>query len=279
VAKQLEKNMINTRGENRSAYGIYIPPNSNSNKTNLKRRSKRPNSDNNKEMRHPQCSRSCLDMNLLSKDLQNISIATSLMNNGICIVDQFLSDEIAKRISRTTQSIFKQIPGLFTEPLSIRTRTKFRHDLTCWIKGTEHFCQCYSEANDLFVKLVKDVLRECNIQRVLAAAKKIKVSHKSKLQISCFPENSSGYLPHADNPKNNGRVLTLVYYPNDKYDAEEYGGSSRFYFRNRTQCVNVEPRNNRLVLYWSDSRVITETLPTRSGNVFALTYWFFGSEH
>ena len=98
------------------------------------------------------------------------------------------------------------------------------------------------------------------------------------MQISCFPKNSSGYLPHIDNPNKNGRILTFVYYPNEKYEVEDYGGLSRFYVNARTEMVEVEPKQNRLVIYWSDDRVVTETLPTYR-DVFSLSCWFLGSEN
>lgn len=74
-----------------------------------------------------------------------------------------------------------------------------------------------------------------------------------------------------------GRLLTLVYYPNKNYNQKEYGGLNRFYTKNATRCINVEPKYNRFVIYWSDLRVLTETLPTYR-NVFSLTCWYFGRQ-
>lgn len=210
------------------------------------------------------------DIRTLQDCLTNLSIVDSLENNDICILDNFLSPELADKLLKVTKHLYTNIPGLFTEPLN--RHPKFRHDVICWIKGTETQCQCYAEYNLMLTKLLKGISDQYNA----CSKRNMKISHKSKLQISCFPKNSKGYLPHIDNPKDNGRILTFNYYPNEKYDAEEHGGVSRFYVNNKRKYINIEPKNNRLVIHWSDRRVIAETLPTYR-DVFSLTCWFFGS--
>jgi hypoxia-inducible factor (prolyl hydroxylase) len=40
------------------------------------------------------------------------------------------------------------------------------------------------------------------------------------------------------------------------------------------RCSDVEPRNNRLVLFWSDTRVPHEVLPAHADR-YCVTVWFF----
>eukprot|EP00111_Clytia_hemisphaerica_P016368 TCONS_00048461-protein len=227
------------------------------------------------------------DLNSIDEELRTISIVEALNDTGICILDNFFSKEQSMKITKVTKFLYQNIPGLFTEPLNMTPPSKkFRFDKTCWVKGTENFGECYSEVNRAFTKLIKDILDDYNSTGIDAkpgenrsrssTKKRVKITHRSKIQISCFPKNTGGYLPHIDNPIDNGRILTLVYYPNEKYDLEECGGLSRFYVNDKTKMMNVEPIQNRLVIYWSDKRVITETLPTFR-DVFSLSCWFFGA--
>ena len=227
------------------------------------------------------------DLHSIDDELRTISIVEALNDTGICILDNFFSKEQSVKIAKVTKFLYQNIPGLFTEPLSMNPPSKkFRFDKICWVKGTENFGECYAEVNRAFTKLIKDILEDYNCTNMdvktgkdrskKQAKKRLKITHRSKIQISCFPKNTGGYLPHIDNPKDNGRILTLVYYPNEKYDIEECGGLSRFYVNDKTKMMNVEPVQNRLVIYWSDKRVITETLPTYR-DVFSLSCWFFGA--
>ena len=86
-----------------------------------------------------------------------------------------------------------------------------------------------------------------------------------------------GYKPHIENPNNNGRLLSVVYYTNKNYTKIEDEGLVRFYLKNNTRFIEVEPSFNTAVIHWSDQRVIKEILSSNSRDLYHVTSWFFGS--
>lgn len=209
-------------------------------------------------------------MESLGKEITpTMFLFNSLESNHFCIIDNFLDQKLASSVSRATKYFYSTFPDMFSFSAN---GSKFRDDVTCWIKDCEEKCTPFLLLNIKLFDLMKSLVEEYNNTDTT-----LKLSHKSKLQISCFPNGSHGYKPHIDNPNGNGRILTLVYFPNESYDRETYEGVSRFYVRNKSQCINVEPISNRLIVYWSDRRVMSETLPS-SKNVFSISCWYFGEQ-
>ncbi|KAL1504996.1 hypothetical protein AB1Y20_008760 [Prymnesium parvum] len=107
----------------------------------------------------------------------------------------------------------------------------------------------------------------------------------AELMVSCFAANRSRYVRHTDNVcragvgrRCNGRRLTVVGYLNDARD-DPTDGALRLYFAGSPTSaprVDIEPLQDRLVVFWSDERVPHEVLPT-SFMRFAATMWYFDS--
>lgn len=47
--------------------------------------------------------------------------------------------------------------------------------------------------------------------------------------VACYPPTGSHYILHVDNPNQDGRVITAIYYLNLHWDALRSGGSLRYY--------------------------------------------------
>lgn len=45
--------------------------------------------------------------------------------------------------------------------------------------------------------------------------------------VACYPPTGSHYILHVDNPNQDGRVITAIYYLNLHWDALRSGGSLR----------------------------------------------------
>jgi hypothetical protein len=116
-------------------------------------------------------------------------------------------------------------------------------------------------------------------------------STRSRCMVTCYPgqdSDESRYSKHYDNANCNGRRVTCIYYVNTGW-KRTHGGALRLYTRSsddfddnhgdgddedRALITDVEPTMDRLVLFYSDTRVLHEVLPTHRDR-FAFTVWFF----
>lgn len=96
----------------------------------------------------------------------------------------------------------------------------------------------------------------------------------SHFQASCFMNGSSGYAVHVDNPNNNGCLLTVKYFCNKDYNREEDCGEYRIFLPERRSVLDIEPKYNRLLVYWSDFRVAHGTRRSRR-DLYSLSSWYF----
>ena len=105
----------------------------------------------------------------------------------------------------------------------------------------------------------------------------------SSLMIACYPGNQSRYVRHTDNScdagvgaRCNGRRLTVIGYLNDRRSDPTDGAIRLFAAGPPTSepLVDIEPLQDRLVTFWSDSRVPHEVLPSAFPR-FAATLWYF----
>ena len=211
----------------------------------------------------------------ISNNIAASYIAESLEQSGLVVIDNFLAKSLASAVARTTKQLHAQRPNYFA-----KSDTRYRTDYSYWVYDSSKY-ECYAQLDKIFMDLAKGLNKtyyhhqKHHHQQQKLRSRHLNVSGKSKLQVSCFRKSSQGYLPHSDNPNDNGRLISLVYFPNEEYATSD-GAVKRFYLRECGTCVNVEPRNNRLVLHWSNNSIVTETLPTNSNNVFAISTWFFG---
>ena len=214
---------------------------------------------------------------IVSSQVSVTCIVESLENSGLVIIDNFLNESLASVVARTTTQLHAQRPYYF-----VKSDTRYRTDYSYWACDSAQY-EGYSQLDEIFVDLAKSLNQTYYHQTQhkhrpphRGPQRRLKVTGKSKLQVSCFRRSSQGYLPHSDNPNDNGPMISLVYFPNERYELND-GAIKRFYLRQSAECVDVEPRYNRLVVHWSDSSVITETLPTNNSNVFTISTWFFGN--
>ena len=96
--------------------------------------------------------------------------------------------------------------------------------------------------------------------------------------LACYEGEAARYVTHVDNPDDNGRLVTCIYYVNEKWEAK-HGGELMLYpnatrsSSSKAAGVKVEPVLDRLVLFWSDARVPHEVLPAHASRL-AVSSWY-----
>ncbi|CAM9402729.1 unnamed protein product, partial [Heterosigma akashiwo] len=145
-----------------------------------------------------------------------------------------------------------------------------RGDILGWFDGNE---SCWDVLERTIAKMSSLVFE------LKAFLPEIKgVNSRSKAMVTCYPgAQSSGegarYSRHIDNANQNGRKLTAILYANPGWEPGD-GGEFRLH-PPAGGWVDVAPRSNRLLLFWSDCRCPHEVRPvTGRRDRYAVTAWF-----
>ncbi|CAG2182556.1 unnamed protein product, partial [Oppiella nova] len=83
---------------------------------------------------------------------------------------------------------------------------------------------------------------------------KYRINRRTKAMIACYPGNNSQYVRHIDNPNNDGRCVTSIYYLNKDYNRQRDGGVLRLFPQISSCVADIEPKFNRVIFFWSDRR-------------------------
>lgn len=138
------------------------------------------------------------------------------------------------------------------------------------------------------------VLRELLVADELHTEWKGRSLRREEMQATCYPAGGARYVRHVDNntsrPKKHnsggaeaeakeeederprtGRRITCILYANQEWKPGD-GGELRLH-PEASASVDVAPRANRLVIFYSDERVPHEVLPAHAER-FALSIWY-----
>ena len=126
------------------------------------------------------------------------------------------------------------------------------------------------------------------------------ILRREEMQVTCYPGDGARYVKHVDNNdgRQTGRKITCIVYANPDWKASDGGelrlhvpvpraeaktaGSTEVHFHepetggansNIALGVDVSPKANRLVLFWSDARVPHEVRPALAPR-YALSIWY-----
>lgn len=130
----------------------------------------------------------------------------------------------------------------------------------------------------LFVRRLDSVVHQiCHHLDAL----KMKTINRGSAMVSCY-EKDAYYISHVDNPNHNGRILTALLYMNPSTNGGELkihrcGAKTHIETASKcgdnNQCILIEPKWNRLVMFWSDQRNLHEVKPTKL-NRYAVSIWY-----
>ncbi|XP_013885389.1 egl nine homolog 3 [Austrofundulus limnaeus] len=117
-----------------------------------------------------------------------------------------------------------------------------------------------------------DIIRHCN-----GKLGNYSINGRTKAMVACYPGNGAGYVKHVDNPNQDGRCLTCIYYLNKNWNPKEHGGVLRIFPEGKPYVADIQPLFDRLLVFWSDRRNPHEVQPSFSTR-YAITVWYFDSD-
>ncbi|KAI7805415.1 egl nine homolog 1 isoform X1 [Triplophysa rosa] len=194
-------------------------------------------------------------------------IVPCMNTNGICVVDNFMGEEIGLSILEDVKALHQT--GKFTDGQLVSQKSDsskdIRGDKITWIEGKEPGCE---KIRSLMSRM-DDLIRNCN-----GKMGNYIINERTKAMVACYPGKGTRYVRHVDNPNGDGRCVTCIYYLNKNWDAKEHGGLLRIFPEGKAQFADIEPKFDRLLLFWSDRRNPHEVQPAYSTR-YAITVWYF----
>ncbi|KAJ8246130.1 hypothetical protein GJAV_G00263950 [Gymnothorax javanicus] len=197
-------------------------------------------------------------------------IVPCMNKHGICVVDNFLGEQIGMCILEDVRALHQT--GKFTDGQLVSQRSDstrdIRGDKITWIEGREPGCQKIG----FLMSRMDDLVRHCN-----GKLGSYRINGRTKAMVACYPGNGTGYVRHVDNPNGDGRCVTCIYYLNKDWDAKKHGGLLRIFPEGKAQFADIEPKFDRLLFFWSDRRnphEVQAAFATR----YAITVWYFDAE-
>lgn len=197
-------------------------------------------------------------------------IVPCMDKHGMCVVDTFLGLDIGLGVLDNVKALHKT--GKFTNGQLVSQKSDstkdIRGDQITWIEGREPGC----EQIRFLMSRMDDLIRHCN-----GKLGNYKINGRTKAMVACYPGKGTGYVRHVDNPNGDGRCVTCIYYLNKDWNVKEHGGLLRIFPEGKAQFADIEPKFDRLLLFWSDRRNPHEVQPAFATR-YAITVWYFDAD-
>ncbi|KAH7940681.1 hypothetical protein HPB49_003546 [Dermacentor silvarum] len=157
---------------------------------------------------------------------------------------------------------------------SDETMRVIRGDQIIWVNGTEPDLPAVS----FLVRTLDAIISRCNNSKKGGLLRQYHINQRTKAMIACYPSCGTHYVKHVDNPNQDGRCITSIYYLNKDWDVQMQGGLLRMFpVGQSTKVANIAPIFDRMLFFWSDRRNPHEVLPAYSVR-FAITVWYLDAE-
>jgi len=205
----------------------------------------------------------------VSLNPEQFAAAKALRKSPHCIVDGFLKDnsEVVS-VHAAVQELYQA--GGMTAAKSGGGRTGtgpvykgYRDDFIYWASDSDLRANPVLKPVHGFIKKLHAFLLPLvkNLDELES-----RYLERGDAMLACYPGNGAGYKCHSDNPHNNSRLLTCIFYLNPGW-ISRYGGHLRM--RTKDISVKIKPILNRLLIFWSKGNM-HEVLPCQKER-FAIT--------
>lgn len=204
------------------------------------------------------------------------NVINDLNTFGICVIDNFLGNERGSLIVDEVNHLYGL--GGFKDGQLVKksdeTMRVIRGDQIIWVNGTEPDLPAVS----FLVRTLDAIISRCNNSKKGGLLRQYHINQRTKAMIACYPSCGTHYVKHVDNPNQDGRCITSIYYLNKDWDVQMQGGLLRMFpVGQSTKVANIAPIFDRMLFFWSDRRNPHEVLPAYSVR-FAITVWYLDAE-
>lgn len=201
-----------------------------------------------------------------------------LSSSGFAIIDHFLGAALALGLREQSSRLCRQQPEAFRSGLvggghdgngDRYSHRSVRGDKMTILETNDPQLPVLGVLCSQFDTLVQCLAKGCS--ELLAVEK------RSRPMLAYYPSDGARYMRHVDNPDGNGRLLTTIYYLNSKWTEGDGGCLRLFRGDDGGELACIAPLLDRVVCFWSDSRVPHEVLPSH-GERMAISVWFHARE-
>ncbi|XP_064599749.1 LOW QUALITY PROTEIN: prolyl hydroxylase EGLN3-like [Liolophura sinensis] len=233
-------------------------------------------------------------------------VLNCLNKHGICVVDTLLGEAKGTQILQEVKSLHES--GRFNRGQLVSTSsgpsqsTNIRGDIITWVDGTEEGC---SEIGFL-VSCMDAIILGCgerlqnykiNVRSGFVESALVDDCPGTELStllcgshlppvcpipfplamVACYPGRGTRYVRHVDNPNQDGRCITCIYYLNKNWDVKAKGGLLRIFPDGSSSVAEIAPKFDRLLFFWSDRRNPHEVHPAHDVR-YAITVWYYDAK-
>ena len=196
------------------------------------------------------------------------TVLEELNEQGYSVIDKFHNEEKALAILDEVKNIHAKGEMHKGRLASTLSSQNIRGDFVMWVNGNVKGAENIA----LHMRRTDALLRQLN--KIISYHR---IEGRTQAMVACYPGAETRYRKHVDNPYQDGRCITTLYYLNKDYDRTVNGGVLRLYPHGGVEYVDIEPILDRLVLFWSDGRSPHEVLPAHTLR-YAITLWYFDKD-
>lgn len=165
--------------------------------------------------------------NLLNNGLSNLrsptnewldTVANQVLQDmkrcGICVIDNFLGSSFCDTILNEVIEMYSD--GYFKDGLLVGNKSNgdknIRGDKINWVDGKESNCINIG----YLMRTLDQVLMRFSRMNTDGCT----ILNRTKAMIACYPANGTKYVKHVDNPNQDGRYITCIYYLNKNWSSQ-----------------------------------------------------------
>jgi len=206
--------------------------------------------------------------------VKTVKIVIEHLNKyGACVIDQFLGEERGSEILEN----FKKLRNahLFREGQLASNRpgssnVRYRSDMITWTDGVSP----PSPGIKHLIRILDTIVTTANSTSDNGALSDYDICGRTNAMAACYPGEGTHYVKHVDNPKEDGRCITAIYYINKDWEPKRDGGALKIYSSYLPGVVaTVDPLFDRVIFFWSDRRNPHEVMPAFRER-YAITVWY-----